>query len=131
MAKSKRMSESEDDEPGDYSGILNLKDRVLIGTIEPVIINGKKHLARIDTGATRSAICETLVGSLKLGPVIRRVNIESANGNSTRDVIGAEIILAGKKIKSTFTVSNRRHMNFDILIGRNILKRGFLIDPSR
>ena len=106
-------------------------NKILIGTVEPVLINGMRCLARIDTGATRSGICDSLVGDLNLGPAIKKVKVKSASGKSIRDVVEANIIIAGKKIKSTFTVSNRRHMKFDAIIGRNILKRGFLIDPLK
>jgi len=85
--------------------------------------------AKIDTGATRSSIDIRLASKLNLGPVIKSKIVKSAHGNKLRPVIEAEIILAGKKIKSEFTLADRTHMKFAVLIGVNVLKHGFLIEP--
>lgn len=87
--------------------------------------------AKIDTGATKSSIDIRLASKLNLGPVIKSKMIKSAHGNKLRPVIEAEIILAGRKIKSEFTLADRTHMKFDVLIGVNTLKNDYLIDPSR
>lgn len=131
MVRAKKKMGSDDDEPGGEKCISKFKDKVLIGTIEPVLIGGNKILARIDTGAKRCGICDSLVDKLGLGPSIKKVEVNSASGNTVRDVIGVDFILADKKIRAMFTISDRRHMKYDVLIGRNALKRGFLIDPSK
>src|SRR3989344_7592476 len=87
--------------------------------------------AKIDTGATKSSIDIKLASKLNLGPVIKSKIIKSAHGNKLRPIVEAEILLAGKKIKSEFTLADRTHMKYAVLIGVNILKHGFLVDPSR
>ena len=57
--------------------------------------------------------------------------IKSAHGNKLRPIVEAKIRLAGKNMKSEFTLADRSHMKYDVLIGVNILKNGFLVDPSR
>jgi len=105
-------------------------DKVIINDIESVKIGSEEFLARIDTGATRSSISKEIVSKLKLGPVIDNVEVRNAHGKSLRDVILIEVSVAGKSMKAKFNVSDRSKMLYPILIGRNILKRGFLVDCS-
>jgi len=110
-------------------------DRIIIGMIEEIQINGngsdERILARVDTGATKSSIDYKLASKLKLGPVIESRLIKSAHGNKLRPVIEATITIRGKRIRSKFTLADREHMKYKVLIGQNILKKGFLIDPVK
>ena len=112
-----------------------LGGKVVIGLAEKVSIehsSGKKTvIAKIDTGATKSSIDTNLAAELRLGPVIKSKLVKSAHGSKLRPIIEATIELAGKKIKSEFTLADRAHMKYRILIGQNILKDGFLIDPMK
>lgn len=112
-----------------------LSGRTVIGLAEKVNVkhrDGKKSvIAKIDTGATKSSIDTNLAAELRLGPVIKSKLVKSAHGSKLRPIIEAEIELAGKNIKSEFTLADRAHMKYRILIGQNILKDGFLIDPIK
>ena len=116
-------------------GYRILGGKVVIGLAEKVNIdysNGKKAvIAKIDTGATKSSIDTNLAAELRLGPVIKSKLVKSAHGSKLRPIIEASIELAGKRIKSEFTLADRAHMKYRILIGQNILKDGFLIDPTK
>src|SRR3989338_4935782 len=116
-------------------GYKILDGRVVIGLTEKVSVHsgkGKKSvIAKIDTGATKSSIDTNLAAKLKLGPVIKSKLIKSAHGSKLRPIIEATIELAGKVIKSEFTLADRAHMKYRILVGQNILKDGFLIDPTK
>jgi len=116
-------------------GYKLLDGKVVIGLDEKVNVhyyNGKKAVvAKVDTGATKSSIDTNLAAELRLGPVIKSKLIKSAHGSKLRPIIEATIELAGKKIKSEFTLADRAHMKYRILIGQNILKNGFLIDPNK
>lgn len=113
------------------------EDKTILGMAEFVTVKGsdrRKQLilpARIDTGATRSAIHTEFVKELKLGPVIKSRKVRNANGVTLRPVIEIEIIIKHKTIKEEFTVADRSHMKYPLLIGRNILQHGFLIDVNR
>lgn len=114
--------------------IEKLKDRTVIGLYEAVTFlsngNSKEVIVRIDTGATRSSIDVKLAASLKLGPVLTSKMVRSAHGSTLRPLVDAEIIIAGKKIKSTFTIADRNKMKYKVLIGQDILREAcFLIDP--
>ena len=110
--------------------------KIIVGLTENVELlsgNGgsKKVTARVDTGATKSSIDIKLASKLNFGPIIKSKMIKSAHGNKIRPVVEGEILLAGKKIKSEFTLADRTHMRYSVLVGVNILKEGFLVDPSK
>lgn len=112
-----------------------LGGKIVIGLAERVNVHypkgNKSVISKIDTGATKSSIDTNLAAELRLGPVIKSKLIKSAHGSKLRPIIEATIELAGKKIKSEFTLADRAHMKYRILIGQNILKDGFLIDPTK
>ena len=92
-------------------------------------------LARIDTGAMRSSIDRGLAEDLGL---MTKENIlwkdkyeyRSASGLQTRPVIGITYIIAGQKIRSTASVTDRSRMSTRFLMGRNDMA-GFLINPTQ
>lgn len=112
-----------------------LRDRIIIGMIEEIeVTNGsvsERLQARIDTGATKSSIDYKLASELKLGPVIESKLVKSAHGSKLRPIIEATIVMRGKELREKFTLADRDHMKYKVLIGQNILKKGFLIDPNR
>ncbi|MBU1204611.1 MAG: RimK/LysX family protein [Nanoarchaeota archaeon] len=113
-----------------------IKERTIIGCREPVFLKlgNKKRgfIARIDTGAKTSSLDMQLAVELSHSKILKTKVIKSANGIGLRPVIKVEIILAGKKITSNFTLADRSRMKYKILIGRNILrKEKFLIDPLK
>jgi hypothetical protein len=113
----------------DSNGV-SLHNKVIINSVEPVKIKEKEFYARIDTGATRSSISKEIADLLSLGPVIDSVDVRNAHGKTSRDVILVDVELAGVKTKAKFNLSDRTQMQYPVLIGRNILKRGFLVDCS-
>ena len=113
----------------------SLKTSIIIGLTEKIQIIGramqKEVSAKIDTGATKSSLDKRIVDDLNLGPIIKSKIVKSAHGTGIRPVIEAEIKIAGKHIKAEFTIADRIHMKYPVLIGQNILKIGFLIDPNK
>jgi|TARA_Y100000310_G_scaffold53186_2_gene48790 hypothetical protein len=117
-------------------GHAKVNQNVIVGLTENISLvakdgKSKQVTAKIDTGATRSSIDIKLASKLNLGPVIKSKMVKSAHGNKLRPVIETEVLLAGKKIKSEFTLADRTHMKYPVLIGVNVLKYGFLVDPSK
>ena len=112
-----------------------VEEKPIIGLMEEVVIVGpnkqKSVKARIDTGAHTSSIDVKLAAELNLGPIIETKNVRSASGVGLRPLIRANINMKGKNLESLFTIANRDHMKYSVLIGRNILRDGgFIIDPS-
>lgn len=114
-----------------------MKDKVILGLIEHVTVHGSKSreaevLARVDTGATSSSIDYTLAGELQLGPVISSKVVKSASGIRKRPNIKVKISLKGIDIEEEFTLADRSHMTYKMLLGQNVLRKGnFLIDPLK
>jgi len=110
-------------------------ERTIVGLVEPIrIIQGTREhevQARIDTGATKSSIDLSLASKLQLGPVVASKLIKSANGAKLRPMVEVTVDIHGKRTKAAFTLADRSHMRYKVLIGQNILKRGFLIDPEK
>lgn len=112
------------------------EEKITIGFYEKVKVfdkNGEEgedtHIARVDTGATMSSIDLVLAGRYNLGPILRTKYVKNAHGNKLRPIVEAELIIAGKKVKGEFTLSDRSNMKYPILIGQNLLIKGFIIDP--
>lgn len=108
-----------------------MDEKVVLGLIEPVKINGVEVKAKIDSGADRSSICNSLIGKLTLIPTGKKRTIRSSTGTERRALYSAEIEIKNKKFKIEFTAAKREHLNYSVLIGNDILKKGFLIDPSK
>jgi hypothetical protein len=66
-----------------------------------------------------------------LGPIVNVTRVKSATGKGVRPVIRVHFKIRGRRMCYSFNVTNRRNLKNKILIGQNILKQGFLIDPSR
>lgn len=109
--------------------------KTTLGLTEDVTVIGSKDErvvhARIDTGATLSSMDARLAAELKLGPVEKVTVVRNANGRKVRPVIEATIRLGGRDITTLFSLADRSHMRYRILVGQNILKQGFLIDPEK
>ena len=112
-----------------------IAQRVVIGFIEPVICTTKGHKevvrARIDSGATNSSIDESLANKLGVGEIIGERTIRNAHGSTKRKIIEVTVTMAGRTLTEKFTIADRSAMRFPVLIGRNILRKGFLIDPNK
>ena len=111
------------------------KNKTVVGFTQKVTDIGPKGdkktlIARIDTGATKGSIDKGLAKKLKLGRAVKKKVIKSASGTTKRPVKKIAIIIKNRKMNADFTIADRSHMKYKILIGQNILKRNFLIDPS-
>ena len=111
--------------------------------------------AKIDTGARSSAIhafdlesydvdgqewvrfsihpwqrSDEDVAELSL-PVLDRREVRSSNGQTEqRYAVVLDVTLAGRTLTTVMTLSNRDEMGFRMLIGREALERGFLVDSA-
>lgn len=106
----------------------------VIGLTEKVVLEHKGSIvvvkARIDTGARYSSIDTALAERLGLIPTEKKVHIRAAAGKQHRHTAHASLSIRGRKIKSLFTITDRSHMKYHVLIGTRTLKGRFLIDPE-
>lgn len=103
----------------------------VIGLVEIIKIKNAKISARVDTGARRCSIDKKLAKKLKLGPIIGVRKYRSAMGKSIREVVEEKIIIKKRKLKVKINLTDREHMKYLFLIGREALKNNFLIDPGK
>ncbi len=113
-----------------------MKTKEILGLTEFVTMigpNGKKKrlIARVDTGATKSSVDVRISAELQLGPIIRHKKVKSASGNHMRPVVKAQIKLNNRIFNEEFTIADRAHMRYKVLLGQNVLKHNFLIDPLK
>jgi hypothetical protein len=65
-------------------------------------------------------------------PVLDMREVRSSNGQvEKRYAVSLDVTLAGRTITTVMTLSNRDEMGFRMLIGREALRGGFLVDPGR
>lgn len=112
-----------------------MTDKTVVGLVEEVTLIGKngekKMLARIDTGAVKSSIDIKLAAELEVGPEFKTMLIKNTHGVKRRGVVKQRLIIAKRRMNMEFTLADRSHMKYKLLIGQNILKRRFLIDPEK
>jgi hypothetical protein len=107
--------------------------RIIIGLIESITLeNGVTYKAKIDTGADSSSIDQNLLEKLGDKKVLSHKVIKSALGRTKRPTVRLAVEFQGKKFSEKFSVSDRSHLRYKILVGKDILKKeGFLIDPIK
>lgn len=109
---------------------------------------------RVDTGAATSAIHCASVKIYKEGnDTYLQFQLDSKRGAPKRSfisrdfketwvrntsgitekrfVIKTQVVVFGRKIRTEFTLANRKKMNYPILLGRKLLKDRFIVDVSR
>jgi hypothetical protein len=115
--------------------ITRLNGPTVIGLTEKITLYGpkgkKEIIAKIDTGASKSSIDEKLAEEIGMTEKIGSTIIKTAHGNRRRPVIKEILKIKGRTMQVKFTIADRKHMKYRALIGLNVLKRGFLIDPSK
>lgn len=76
----------------------------------------------------RSAVESTIVEL----PVHDRRVVRSSNGEAQeRMVVLMDITIVGTTVTAEVSLSRRDEMGFRLLIGREVLRQGFLVDPGR
>lgn len=64
-------------------------------------------------------------------PVLDEREVRSSSGHAeTRLVVGLRIRLVGRDVDAEVTLSRRDEMDFRMLVGREALSQGFVVDPS-
>ncbi len=114
-----------------------MEEKTILGLTEKIVIFGNNNLrktvtARIDTGATHSSVDMSVAGELELGPIKKTRLVKSASGTGRRAIVAVKVRLDNKILEDDFTIAERKHMTYPVLIGQKILKKGnFLIDPNK
>jgi len=106
--------------------------KTIIGLTEKIKIKDKIVTAKIDTGATMSSIHIRLAAKLELGPLLSSTKrYKNVHGSKSRALIKVPFKIKNRKMNFKFNIMDRKDMKYKVLIGQNILKKNFLIDPSK
>jgi len=108
----------------------------VIGYIEEVVAMGtrgqKTVLAKSDTGATRTSIDSRLAAEIGTGPIKDIVKVKSGSVKSgvSRPVVDLVVGIGGHQHTVTASVEDRSHMEYPLLLGRDILEH-YHVDVRR
>ncbi|SFS08568.1 alpha-L-glutamate ligase, RimK family [Halomicrobium zhouii] len=111
-------------------------ENVSVGYIEEVIVSGTRGsetvLAKSDTGATRTSIDTELAAGIGTGPIkdIVRVKSGSSKSGRSRPVVDIVVGVGGTQHTVTASIEDRDHMDYPLLLGRDILKH-YQVDVTR
>ena len=111
-------------------------ERPTIGYIEEVIVSGTsgstQALAKSDTGATRTSIDTSLAADIGAGPIksMTRVKSGSVKSGKARPVVDLVIGIGGTQHTVTASVEDRSHMDYPLLLGRDVLEH-YRVDVRR
>ena len=112
-----------------------IEGRTVIGMTEEITVCGNKGcktvIARIDTGATVGSVDKELAEKLDLGETVKEKVVKSSHGTSVRPIKKMRFELKGRKFRMNFTIADRSHLKYKILVGQNVLKKDFLVDCSK
>ncbi|UPV74344.1 RimK/LysX family protein [Halorussus limi] len=101
---------------------------VTIGYTEEVILSGTSGsetvVAKSDTGATRTSIDTKLAAEIGAGPIksIAKVKSGSSKSSRSRPVVDVVVGVGGNRHTVTASIEDRSHMDYPVLLGRDILK---------
>lgn len=95
--------------------------------VEELDVDGVPHVAFSVHPWQRSAD-----GAVRThAPVIDRRRVRSSSGHAdVRLVVALEVSLLGRAVEAEVTLTNRDEMGFRMLVGREALRQGFLVDPA-
>ena len=132
-------------------------DKLIIGSEELILLSSlqEKYKARIDTGATTSSLNATDIVEFERdgikwvrfnfsqainnetqiieAKVARTILIRQANNSepTRRPIIELPVQLGDMKMLTEFTLADRSHMTFPVLLGRTFLKDIVMVDVAR
>lgn len=132
-------------------------DKLVIGSEEFILLNDleEQYKARIDTGATTSSLNATDIVEFERdgtrwvrfnfshsvddeaqmieAKVARTILVRQANTKeqARRPIIELPVQLGNIKMLTEFTLSDRQHMTFPVLLGRTFLKDMVMVDVAR
>lgn len=118
------------------SRLIGGEDPVVIGYTEEVVVSGTSGsetvVAKSDTGAGRTSIDTQLAAAIGAGPIrsMTRVKSGSLKTGKARPVVDIVVGVGGRQHTVTASVEDRSHMDYPMLLGRDILEH-YQVDVRR
>ncbi len=122
------------------------EEKIQLGALENVVLLpwGVQLPARIDTGAATSSLdarnlevfnnyahfqLPLQYGGLRLRlPIVRWATIRSADSRTRRPFVELELCIGAKRVRTQVNLIDRSGVEYPLLLGRNTLAQGFIID---
>ena len=107
-----------------------------VGYTEEVVLTGTSGsetvIAKADTGANRTSIDTQLAAEIGAGPIksITRVKSGSRKTARSRPVVDIVVGIRGNQHTVTASIEDRSHMDYGVILGRDILKN-YRVDVGR
>ena len=64
-------------------------------------------------------------------PVIRYCKVRSADSRGRRPVVEIELCVESKRMRVRVNLNNRSHLEYPLILGRNVLNQGFVVDCAQ
>ena len=84
--------------------------------------------AKMDSGAFRSSLDKKIIEEMGIPLNPDTMLVKAASGQQVRPTANITLVLAGKKMNTTVSVTDRSHLQYPMIVGRKDLK-GFIINP--
>ncbi len=107
-----------------------------IGYTEEVLVSGtsgtERVVAKSDTGASRTSIDTRLAADIGAGPIksMTKVRSGSTKAGKSRPVVDIVVGIGGDRHTVAASLEDRAHMDYGMLLGRDILKH-YQVDAKR
>ena len=108
-----------------------MASRLTIGLVEDITFsNNRTYKAKIDTGADSCSVDSKLLSKIGEGEEGSYKLIKSSLGEAKRPTVYLQVSFHGTIIRERFSVADRGHLRYKVLIGKTLLKKKkVLIDP--
>ena len=112
------------------------QEPAVIGYTEEVMVSGttgsESIIAKSDTGASRTSIDTEVAAAIGAGPIRQMTRVKSGSRKSakSRPVVDVVIGVGGDRHTVSASIEDRSHMDYPVLLGRDILKN-YQVDIRR
>ncbi len=112
------------------------REQGVIGFVEEVLLSGTRGSTTVqgkaDTGAARTSIDSALAAEIGTGPIkdVVRIKSGSTKRGRTRPLVDVVVGVKGTQHTVTASVEDRGHMDYPLLLGRDILEH-YHVDVTR
>jgi len=122
--------------PSSSAAASRSTDPAVVGYTEDVLVSGtsgtERVVAKSDTGASRTSVDTRLAAQIGAGPIksMTKVRSGSVKSGKARPVVDVVVSVAGDRHTVAASLEDRGHMDYPLLLGRDILKH-YQVDVGR
>jgi len=135
-AIARTLDDSTPDDAAPAARATDSDEASVVGYTEEVLVSGtsgtERVVAKSDTGASRTSIDTRLAAEIGAGPIKSMTKIRSGSVKSgkARPVVDIVVGLAGDRHTVAASLEDRGHMDYPLLLGRDILQH-YQVDVRR